>query len=331
MNMHGYGFTFPFPIICSHDHSNWPQVTRKIGGINVEIHPPFLSGKNARLTADFDINASPSFQRRKITIGNANLPVGGFRTVPSCWSADFSAQPQQLETNSFQVECYTGSERRADKILSWIIKAGLRNLRRASGQFWIEHPAIYFEGVKKAQYQVLSGKLDHGVWACSTVFSGTKRMCVIDAQKWRNSWSSAKEEYDTDAFDNLLTAEHQNAGGFLFEATVSCALAIEKSKYNLWSKLLSMGLCSRPEERSARNDTQKPERYFRDLLPNSSSAPIFSEETLDTVSEVWIARGLVAHGKETHLRKVLGKSLEQKSIAKWIDDLWDIAQTVNSF
>lgn len=329
MNLQGFGYTFPFPIICSVDVVSWPSLSRTIDGIKIEIQPPFLSGENIRITQDFSVNNSPSFKRRGIAVHEAEAPLRSFRTIPQCFNGESVEPPPQCEVNALQIEVQSRSETRAESIEAWFVRSGLRNLRRLSGQFWIEHPAIYFEGFRRVQYKVESGKLDHGIWATSTFYSGNLQMQVIDFAKWKSAWLSAKKEYNSDYADSLLLAEHQVAGAFLFDAVMSCALAIERSKYALWEKFLYAGKCSPSQEKAARNDTSRPQRYFSELLPEGISLPRISREELESISKVWIARGLIAHGKEKDLPKILGTNLDNQIVTAWISNLWKLGNEID--
>ncbi|UZD91570.1 hypothetical protein [Cognatishimia activa] len=310
---------------------HWKPFSRKINGIKVSIFPPFLSGTTGRLTADFDINASPAFKIRNVKIPQENLAVPSFRTLPLCFENPATKQPDQSETNSFQIEIETNSENKADRIRDWLIPTAIRNLRRTTGQFWIGHPAIYFEGSLRAHYEVLNKKLNPNIHACSSIHSGNLRMQVLLYENWLSAWMQAKKEYDTDAFDNLLYAEHQQASGAIFDAISNCGLAIEKTKYALWEQLNRKNLVTNSEAKAARNDTQLPHRYFSDYLPETENSIEFSQAELDTIKTVWIARGLVAHGKETSLAKALGKKPDQERVNNWINTLFDIAYRVYQF
>lgn len=299
MQLHGFGYTFPFPLICEDDHNHWPSVRRTIQGTSVEIYPPFRSGSNFRLTADFDVNCSPSFLRRKLRVDDDVGVVKGLRTLPKCFSLERSLMTPQVETNAMQLEIHTRSERSAEKIASWFVSSGLRNLRRATYQFWIGHPAIYFEGTKRTHYIVENGQLNDKLWARSKVYSGSTRTMVITNDIWRRSWFGARQHFDSDQLDSIITAHHQKASGFLFDAVLNLAVAIEKSKYQLWEKLYGLGLATRSELKAALNDTKKPERYFSDLLPSGSPFQRPNSKCLDAIRRIWIARGIVSHGKET--------------------------------
>jgi len=328
---YGFSFSFPFPIICTENCVRWPTIERRVGGSNVTIYPPFLSGKNCRLTQDIDLARSPAFDRKRIIVAPSQRPVGGFRTIPDCFSEPGRAKEKQVETNSIQISVDCGSENKSEKIAKAIMKSGLRELRRSSAQFWIEHPAIYFEGLLRNQFKIKDGSNLEWAAARSTVYSGTLRMRVLDLDKWKSSWSRARLEYDTDAFDNLLLADHQKAAGFLNEAVVSCALAVERTKYALWEKLLKRNIATKAQERAARNDTQKPERYFGELLPNEVGGVRPTKAQLESIAKIWVARGLIAHGKETKMKQALGEKLESDLLKKWIDDLWDVAGKAYSF
>ena len=314
MDFFGYGYTFPFPIICAENSMEWPVFEANHSGTSVVIFPPFLSGNNGRLTENFDLNGSPSFKMLGITIGGSSSLPKGFRTIPQYFGEQGAAHPPQIEANAFQIEIMTKDASRADKLSSWLIPSVLRNLKRISGQFWVDHPATYFEGYKKTQYKVSGGKLPHNkIWAHSTIYSGNLRMQVINNAAWQKAWASATENHNSDPFDNLLLAEHQVAGSFCFDATSNCALAIEKAKYVLWDKIRNSGLCSNAEYKSAKNDTHKPERYFKEKLPEGLSLDLTKNQIL-TLSEVWNARGLIAHGKEKHLRKALGYEIDRSKV-----------------
>lgn len=331
MNLRGFGYTLQFPLICEDTTDKWPVIRRQIDGVTVDIYPPFSSGGVARLTPDFEINSSPSFSRRKITLASYNT-IKGFRTIPACFSENSNKQPPQKEANSFQLEVHCHSEQKAERIADWLYQSALRNVRRSTYQFWIGQAPIYFEGNKKITYTVRDGKLLHEeTWTNSTFYSGSLRTIVIDQKKWHHAWMTAKREFALDQFDSVIMAHHLTASHFFLDAIYNLAICVEKSKYELWRQLFENSHATKGELKSALNDTKKPERYFYDLLPQALRERAPNGDIRTSITKVWEARGLIAHGKELNLPSVSIQDLDQSTLNTWIDHMWELSHVCQRF
>jgi hypothetical protein len=330
MDLHGFGYTFPFPIMCDAAVATWQPIAIDYDDIKVVIYHPFMSGPNGRITNDFDLANSPSFKIQRIHPTVAGLQVPGFRTTPQCFKAGLSKPPKQTETNSLQIEFHTADEHAASSAADDLLSRFLRQARRQTGQFWIGRPAIYFEGYLRTQYRVENGKMPHEFWSNSRIYSGNTRMLTIDYNMWRAIWSRVDESEHSDSIDSMLLAEHHKAGGELFEAMYQAAIAVEKAKYELWDTLFQHKKCSKGKYKSALNDTQKPERYFGCNLPNDCGIS-FDKSELSAVRNIWVVRGLISHGNEEKITKVLGRTIDLDQVNSWTDLLWSAVDRIKQF
>lgn len=331
MNLQGFGHTFPFPMICTENVKEWRHVSRTISDIDVDILPPFHSGSDDGILPSFAMNAAPGFRRRKIKWPADKAHIKGPRVLPTLQPIGEKNITNQIETNSLQIEFITKNEQTAERIESWLIHAAMRNLRRATKQYWIRQTAVYLEGTKRLKYEVKNEKLNPSIWEYTTTFTASQKVKIIDENIWRNSWKSAKEEYMTDYFDNLLLAEHHKATGYHIDCIFNLSLSIERAKYILWEKFLKNGLGTKASFKAASNDTHKPERYFRELLPNETNFSIAGTTIEDTIKQVWKTRGLIAHGKEKEIRKISGNSLDLERLNVLIDDIWSLGELVSNY
>lgn len=82
---------------------------------------------------------------------------------------------------------------------------------------------------------------------------------------------------------------------------LQAGMTIERMKYALWDYLKETKKCALPQHRAATNDTKKPQRYFSECLEEVCGRSLLKEnpQANTTVKRLWIARGLVAHGKES--------------------------------
>lgn len=116
----------------------------------------------------------------------------------------------------------------------------------------------------------------------------------------------------------LIDNEHQ----FYLQAGIT----IERLKYLLWDHLKYSKTCNAAQHRAALNDTKKPHRYFSECLTEISNRSLFDEHrsAYATVKRLWIARGIIAHGKE------LPKELGSSDLTSDVESLYTLAKFVDS-
>lgn len=312
----------------------WKPVTFRCHGVLMCVYPPFRSGDRTNLTPDFAMSSSPAFSRRRIKIPEEYEPLAGMRVLPVCRSSDPNREsPPQIELNSFQVDAWTSSERVAEKCIQQVVGNGVTQLRRQSGQFWIGQFAGYFESYKKVHYQVDEGyNITNSPWSSGSVYSGSPRTIVVDEELWTFSWKRSVREQLPDEIDTLQLAEHQVAQGDLFYASITLGLAVEKCKYRLWDAVFERGLCSRSQHKAAQNDTKKPIRYFEDEIKEVGLKGLaLGADTRSAISEIWVARGIIAHGKERELKSAFPEGLNGKRLSRWVDCVYDLRYEIDKY
>ncbi|MCF1707363.1 hypothetical protein L0V05_00900 [Tabrizicola sp. J26] len=320
-----YGFccTFPFAIFCELDAIKWTVCDIKFEDVRLRISPPFRSESYLRRgSPDFDYWSSPILKERSAkTPEQYSRPFSVYPTLTQDVHGKTKATVvvrddarfESLPLNSIQFDIFTTDENEAHALFEKVKSRGLRNIKRGSHQYWILQNPSYFESDLKSTFCADENYTIHEPpWSSTFIVTPSKLSKPISHELWQKSWIDASTSQPIDWLDYLLEAEHYSASKEKEKSLMQLALSLELLKSDLWEALNQAGKCSRREMRKAQDSTQEIYHYFADNLYSACGDSIerFDRDSFASIKQIWMLRGLIAHGRAERVSSMVGQRLD---------------------
>jgi hypothetical protein len=313
------------------------------GQKKAKIYSPFRSGSYASGSSPpFHIESSPAFKIRgifpKFTSFNRSMTfpdlifaddgTTGSTSIISDGSLDESSIEfaHAVPLNSIHIDLKLPTLIDTENTADLVLASGLRCLRRLSRQYWIGQIPNYFDSYRKItirlnrDYESIEEPVLGGKFRTSS-----SRTIPIDQTIWEKAWSGTVDD-QLDWLDYALDAEHYVASNEISKSIIQMGLALESLKYRLWQQLADFGLCTSSALKDAFNNTSKPQRYFSEALKELTGHSVQEKdvETYCLISEIWIARGIIAHGKQKSLDQSIGYPIDMERANKLLGAVFSL-------
>ncbi len=297
----------PSPIFCSGSPTSWKPFTVKAED-QINVFPMLASGGPGRSQHPW-VNVEEALKLIPTAGGNLNgLPPKRIfqvltieptkdkklRLIPIDAKIDDPLDVYPSDTIIYEIL----GKMSAQKYLNEFFL----NLRRYTRQVWIGRFASYTDLTTSVAFELDDGRKGHGaVYSFESLTVGyhkTVRLCTEEI--WREAWKNSMAPIEELGVDIVHPAHHALLSDHDQEFFIQVGITIERLKYLLWDHLRDVKKCTNRMHRAALNDTSKPQRYFSEILDSVCERSLLREnlKAHTSVKMLWIARGLIAHGKQ---------------------------------